>query len=117
MNSHSVLDDNKLLTLPNGERLNLPPNVRIMFEVEHLRFATLATVSRYGMIWFSDDVVEPSMVYKHYLDTLSNVPLDAEDDDPFDAPARLGDVVAKENSTTSKLTTRRQVASILEPFF
>jgi dynein heavy chain 1 len=39
----SVLDDNKLLTLPNGERLNLPPNVRIMFEVEHIRYATLAT--------------------------------------------------------------------------
>ena len=69
------------------------------------------------MIWFSDDVAEPLMVHKHYLDTSSNVPLDAEDDDPFDAPARLGDVVAKENSTTSKLTTRRQVASILEPFF
>ncbi len=59
----SVLDDNKLLTLPNGERLNLPPNVRIMFEVEHLKYATLATVSRCGMIWFSGDVVEPSMVY------------------------------------------------------
>ncbi|KAJ7601593.1 dynein heavy chain, N-terminal region 2-domain-containing protein [Mycena polygramma] len=57
----SVLDDNKLLTLPNGERLNLPPNVRIMFEVEHLKYATLATVSRCGMIWFSEDVVEPSM--------------------------------------------------------
>jgi hypothetical protein len=28
-----VLDDNKLLTLPNGERLSLPPNVRVMFEV------------------------------------------------------------------------------------
>ena len=87
MTCTSVLDDNKLLTLPNGERLNLPSNVRIMFEVEHLRYATLATVSRCGMIWFSDDVVEPSMVYKHYLDTLSNIPLDAEDDDPFDAPA------------------------------
>lgn len=45
-NLNSVLDNNKLLTLPNGERLSIPPNVRIMFEVQDLKFATPATVSR-----------------------------------------------------------------------
>jgi hypothetical protein len=40
-NLNSVLDDNKLLTLPNGERLAVPPSCRIMFEVETLKYATL----------------------------------------------------------------------------
>lgn len=31
-NLNSVLDDNKLLTLPNGERLSLPPNVSFFFD-------------------------------------------------------------------------------------
>ena len=54
-NLNSVLDDNKLLTLPNGERLSLPPNVRVMFEVQDLKFATLATVSRCGMVCHAVD--------------------------------------------------------------
>jgi dynein heavy chain 1 len=66
-NLNSVLDDNKLLTLPNGERLSIPSNVRIMFEVETLKYATLATVSRCGMIYFSDDVVSYEMIFYHYL--------------------------------------------------
>ena len=56
-NLNSVLDDNKLLTLPSGERLSIPKNVRIMFEVETLKHATLATVSRCGMVWFSTETV------------------------------------------------------------
>lgn len=80
-NLNSVLDDNKLLTLPNGERLNLPPNVRVMFEVETLKFATLATVSRCGMVWFSDDTVTPSMMVMNYVESLKTKTFEDLDDD------------------------------------
>ena len=69
-NLNSVLDDNKLLTLPNGERLGLPPNVRIMFEVQDLKYATLATVSRCGMVWFSDDTVTPQLMIHNSVQNL-----------------------------------------------
>ncbi len=66
-NLNSVLDDNKLLTLPNGERIGIPSNVKIMFEVESLKYATLATVSRCGMVWFSEDVLRMEEIFFHYL--------------------------------------------------
>lgn len=87
-NLNSVLDDNKLLTLPNGERLNLPPNVRIMFEVETLKYATLATVSRCGMVWFSDDSVEVEMMISNYIQNLKTVPFDDIEDDSV-APGQM----------------------------
>ncbi|EMD41600.1 dynein heavy chain protein 1 [Gelatoporia subvermispora B] len=116
-NLNSVLDDNKLLTLPNGERLNLPPNVRIMFEVEHLKYATLATVSRCGMIWFSEDVVGPPMNFRHYLDTLSTAPLDAEDDEAAEVPGRRLDALTTDTTNLANLESQKQIATILEPYF
>lgn len=38
-----------------------------MFEVETLKYATLATVSRCGMVWFSEEVISPRMIFNHYL--------------------------------------------------
>lgn len=84
-NLNSVLDDNKLLTLPNGERLNLPSNVRIMFEVETLKYATLATVSRCGMVWFSDDTVNPEMMITNYIESLKTKVFEDLDDDSVPA--------------------------------
>lgn len=47
---NSLLDDNRHLTLANGEILHLPPQLRIIFETTSLHAATPATVSRCGMI-------------------------------------------------------------------
>ena len=87
-NLNSVLDDNKLLTLPNGERLNLPSNVRIMFEVETLKYATLATVSRCGMVWFSDDTVNVDMMIDNYIENLKKTAFEDIEDDSV-APGQL----------------------------
>jgi dynein heavy chain 1 len=69
-NLNSVLDDNKLLTLPSGERMSVPPNVRIILEVDGLAHATPATVSRCGMVWFSDESITSEMALQHLLGTL-----------------------------------------------
>lgn len=61
-NLNSVLDDNRVLTLPNGERLSIPENVKILFEVHTLKYATLATVSWCGMISMTDSIILPSYV-------------------------------------------------------
>lgn len=48
---NSVLDDNRLLTMPNGERVQLTQNVNFIFECDTLRFASPATVSRCAVIY------------------------------------------------------------------
>jgi dynein heavy chain len=52
---NSVMDDNKILTLANNERIPLKPHMRNLFEIRDLRFATPATVSRAGILYISDD--------------------------------------------------------------
>jgi dynein heavy chain len=48
---NSVMDDNKILTLANSDRIVLYNHMRMLLEIRDLRFATPATVSRGGVIY------------------------------------------------------------------
>ncbi|TNN61008.1 Cytoplasmic dynein 1 heavy chain 1 [Liparis tanakae] len=113
-NLNSVLDDNKLLTLPNGERLSLPPNVRVMFEVQNLKYATLATVSRCGMVWFSEDVLSTDMIFNHFLARIRSIPLDEGEDE---AQRQRKGTEDEEETASPMLQIQRDAATVLQPYF
>lgn len=52
-----------------------------MFEVQDLKYATLATVSRCGMVWFSEDVLSTDMVFNNFLARIRSIPLDEGEDE------------------------------------
>lgn len=52
---NSVLDDNKLLTLPSGWRIQFGSNVNFIFETHTLVNASPATISRMGIVKFDSE--------------------------------------------------------------
>jgi dynein heavy chain 2 len=64
---NSVLDDNHLLTLPNGERINFGNNINFIFETHEMKYASPATVTRLGMIFLSEEDVDIGRITQTWL--------------------------------------------------
>ncbi|EPY50395.1 dynein heavy chain Dhc1 [Schizosaccharomyces cryophilus OY26] len=90
---NSLLDDNRFLTLPDGERIPLSDNVRILFEVDNIQSATMATISRCGIVYVDDQPMA---------------------NNTFIQPLLTGFPLKKENSKTSTLMYETVISILSE---
>lgn len=72
---NTVLDDNKVLTLLNSDRIQLPPQVGMIFEVEDLSVASPATVSRAGMIYLDIQDMGWRPLIESWIEKFKDIPV------------------------------------------
>ena len=66
-NLNTVLDDKKLLTLANGDRIQMSNLARLLVEVENLNNASPATVSRAGIVFMSRECLGWKPLVKSWM--------------------------------------------------
>jgi len=74
-----------------------------MFEVEDLRYATLATVSRCGMVWFSEEVLTFDMICENFLCRLRKIPIDEGEGFTMGTPS-LSSTTSSSNQSSTETT-------------
>jgi dynein heavy chain len=67
---NSVLDDTKKLCLENSDQIRLDEKTFIIFEIDDLSQASLATISRCGVVYTDRVNIDPSDFFYSWLNTL-----------------------------------------------
>merc|ERR1719364_483070 len=62
---NTVMDDNKILTHVSNERIPFTPTMRMLLEIQDMKHASPATVSRGGVLFIN----ETDVGYKPYVES------------------------------------------------
>lgn len=81
-NMNTVLDDNMMLCLANGERIKLRNEMKMLFEVNDLKVASPATVSRCGMVY----MITEDLGWRPYVQSWLERSLKGENGEPLFTP-------------------------------
>jgi len=72
-NMNTVLDDNKMLSLANSQRLKMSDEMHLLFEVGDLSQASPATVSRCGMVYYDpSEITWDALCYSWFITSQLN---------------------------------------------
>lgn len=69
---NSVLDDNRILCLPSGWRIQFGRNVNFLFETHSLEYASPATVSRLGIVFLNEEDIDLHDCITNFLNKQSD---------------------------------------------
>lgn len=64
---NSLLDDNKMLCLANGERIRISNHIRIIFETTDISHTSPSTLSRCGILSLEDSIQNYELLYQAIL--------------------------------------------------
>lgn len=78
-NMNSVMDDSKQLTLENKDRIFMQKYCNLVMESSNITSASLATISRLGMVFIDQNIIESEHIFLRWLNKKNNKEYDWED--------------------------------------
>jgi len=70
-NLNSILDDNRKMSLPNGDQIKMSEKMCVLLETDNLLNVTPATVSRCGLVYLHrNETCDPKFIFNKWLRNL-----------------------------------------------
>ena len=64
---NTVLDENKMLCLSNGQRIKLNSDIKIIFELDDVKNSTPASITRCGILFLDSEILGIRFLFTKWI--------------------------------------------------